>query len=141
MTNLVYAGIGTRATPANVLADMTVMARSLAPTGWHLSSSGGGWSRQHVCEGASAGQRTIWLPWRGHSEHRGTDCRVLSAAAISACMGIAAGLDRCSPAVSARKRLRIPILLDAPEVAVRYPQRGPVPGLYASMRVSAAVAH
>ena len=40
MASLRYAGIGARATPANVLADMTVMAGWLARTGWHLSSGG-----------------------------------------------------------------------------------------------------
>ena len=40
MATLIYAGIGARATPASVLADMTVMAGWLARTGWHLASGG-----------------------------------------------------------------------------------------------------
>ena len=40
MATLTYAGIGARATPGAVLADMTVMAGWLARTGWHLSSGG-----------------------------------------------------------------------------------------------------
>ena len=40
MTTLIYAGIGSRATPGFVLADMTKMAGWLARTGWHLASGG-----------------------------------------------------------------------------------------------------
>ena len=40
MATLRYAGIGARATPAAVLADMTVMAAWLARTGWHLAGGG-----------------------------------------------------------------------------------------------------
>ena len=103
MATLRYAGIGARATPAAVLADMTVMAEWLARTGWHLSSEGADGADSAFAEGAPAGQGTIWVPWRGYNGHRGPDCRVLSAAAMAACIEIAAPLhpawDRCSPAV------------------------------------------
>ena len=103
MATLRYAGIGARATPAAVLADMTVIAGWLARTGWHLSSGGADGADTAFANGAPAGQRTIWLPWRGYNGHRGPDCRVLSAAELSACMEIAAPLhpawERCSPAV------------------------------------------
>ena len=103
MATLTYAGIGARATPASVLADMTVMSGWLARTGWHLSSGGADGADSAFAGGAPSGQRTIWLPWRGYNGHRGPDCRVLSRAALSACMEIAAPLhpawDRCSPAV------------------------------------------
>ncbi len=98
-----YAGIGARATPEAVLADMTVMAGWLARTGWHLSSGGADGADSAFAGGAPAGQRTIWLPWRGYNGHRGPDCRVLSAAEIAACIEIAAPLhpawERCSTAV------------------------------------------
>ncbi len=103
MATLRYAGIGARATPAVVLSDMTVMAAWLARTGWHLSSGGADGADGAFAAGAPAEQRTIWLPWRGYNGHRGPDCRVLSAAAMAACMEIAAPLhpawERCSPAV------------------------------------------
>ena len=103
MATLRYAGIGARATPANVLADMETMARWLARTGWHLSSGGADGADAAFAAGAPAGQRTVWLPWRGYNGHRGPDCRVLSAAELSACIKIAAPLhpawERCSPAV------------------------------------------
>ena len=103
MATLRYAGIGARATPARVLADMTVISGWLARTGWHLSSGGADGADTAFAGGAPAGQRTLWLPWRSYNGHRGPDCRVLSAAEMSACMAIAAGLhpawDRCSPAV------------------------------------------
>ena len=103
MATLTYAGIGARATPATILADMTVMARWLARTGWHLASGGADGADSAFAAGAPAGQRSIWPPWRGYNGHRGPDCLVLSQAALSACMEIAAPLhpawDRCSPAV------------------------------------------
>ena len=103
MATLRYAGIGARATPAAVLADMTVMAGWLARTGWHLSSGGADGADSAFAAGAPAGQRTIWLPWRGYNGHRGPDCRALSAAELAACIEIAASLhpawERCSPAV------------------------------------------
>ena len=103
MATLRYAGIGARATPAAVLTDMETMAGWLARTGWHLSSGGADGADSAFAAGAPAGQRTIWLPWRGYNGHRGPDCRVLSTAAMTACMEIAAPLhpawERCSPAV------------------------------------------
>ena len=103
MATLRYAGIGAPATPADVLADMTVMAGWLARTGWYLASGGADGADSAFAAGAPAGQRTIWLPWRGYNGHRGPDCRVLSSEALSRSLEIAAPLhpawDRCSPAV------------------------------------------
>ncbi len=103
MPTLRYAGIGARATPVAVLADMTVLAGWLARTGWHLSSGGANGADTAFAEGTPAGQRTIWLPWRDCNGNRGTDCRVLSAEAMAECIEIAAPLhpawERCSPAV------------------------------------------
>ena len=103
MATLTYAGIGARATPAAVLADMTVMAGWLARTGWHLSSGGADGADSAFAAGAPAGQRTVWLPWRGYNGHRGPDFRVLSVVPMAASMEIAAPLhpawERCSPAV------------------------------------------
>ena len=103
MATLTYAGIGARATPAGVLADMKTMAGWLARTDWHLSSGGADGADSAFAAGAPVQQRTIWLPWRGYNGHRGPDCRVLSAAAMAACMEVGAPLhpawERCSPAV------------------------------------------
>ncbi|MDE0407445.1 MAG: hypothetical protein OXN81_06250, partial [Alphaproteobacteria bacterium] len=79
------------------------MAGWLARTGWTLSTGGADGADTAFATGAPAGQRTIWLPWRGYNGHGGPDCRVLSAAAMAACIEIAAPLhpawERCSPAV------------------------------------------
>ena len=104
MATLRYAGIGARATPAAVLADMTVMAAWLARTGWHLAGGGADGADSAFAAGAPAGQRTIWLPWQGYNGHRGPDYRVLSASALWACMmeivtPLHPAWDRCSPAV------------------------------------------
>ncbi len=116
MATLRYAGIGARATPAAVLGDMAVMAGWLARTGWHLSSGGADGADSAFAEGAPTDQRAIWLPWRGYNGHRGPDCRVLSAAAMAACMEIAAPLhpawERCSPAVRKLHARNATVLLD-----------------------------
>ncbi len=136
MAALRYAGIGARATPAAVLKDMTVMAGWLARTGWHLSSGGADGADSAFAAGAPAGQRTVWLPWRGYNGHRGPDCRVLSAAAMAACIEIAAPLhpawERCSPAVRklhARNAAVLGLTLDRPvDAVVCWSERGAVTG-------------
>ena len=137
MATLRYAGIGARATPAAVLADMTVMAGWLARTGWTLSTGGADGADTAFAAGAPAGQRTIWLPWRGYNGHREPDCRVLSAAELSACTEIAAPLhpawERCSPAVRKLHARNIAILLgegrDRPvDAVVAWSERGDAVG-------------
>ncbi len=125
MATLRYAGIGARATPAAVLADMETMAGWLARTGWHLSSGGADGADTAFAKGTPAGQRTIWLPWRGYNGLRGPDCRVLSEPALSKCMSVAAPLhpawQRCSPAVRklhARNAAVLGLTLDRPVDAV-----------------------
>ena len=137
MATSIYAGIGARATPAAVLADMTVMAGWLARTGWHLSSGGADGADSAFAAGAPAEQRTIRLPWRGYNGHRGPDCRVLSVAELSACMEIAAPLhpawNRCSPAVRKLHARNVAVLLgetlDRPvDAVVCWSERGAIAG-------------
>ena len=65
MATLTYAGIGARATPAAVLADMAVMAGWLARTGWHLSSGGADGADSAFAAGAPAGHRVAVRHERG----------------------------------------------------------------------------
>ena len=65
MATLTYAGIGARATPASVLADMSVMAGWLAHNCWHLSTGGADGADSAFAKEAPAGQRTVWLPVAG----------------------------------------------------------------------------
>ncbi len=103
MATLIYAGIGARATPPEVLNAMTVMAGWLARQGWHLNSGGAAGADSAFAEGAPAGQRTLYLPWSGYNGCAGPDCRVPSPSDLESCMAIAARLhpawDRCSLAV------------------------------------------
>ena len=78
MTTLIYAGIGSRATPGAVLADMTKMAGWLSRTGWHLASGGADGADSAFAGDAPAGRRTLYLPWHGYNGHGGPDCRTLS---------------------------------------------------------------
>ena len=103
MNPLIYAGIGARATPNAVLADMTTLAAWLSRTGWRLASGGARGADAAFAVGAPAGSRTLYLPWAGYNGHRGPHCRVASAAELAACMTVAERLhpawSRCSPAV------------------------------------------
>ena len=148
MAALVYAGIGARATPASVLTDMETIAAWLARTGWTLSSGGADGADSAFAAGAPVGQRTIWLPWRGYNGHRGPDCRVLSTAAMAACMEMAAGLhpawDRCSPAVRklhSRNAAVLGLTMDLPvDAVVCWSERGAVTG-GTGMAIRIAEAH
>ena len=136
MATLRYAGVGARATPRAVLSHMTVMAGWLARTGWTLSTGGADGADSAFAAGAPAGQRTVWLPWRGYNGLRGQDCRVLSAAELSACIEIAAPLhpawERCSPAVRklhARNAAVLGLMLDRPvDAVVAWSERGEAVG-------------
>ena len=103
MNPLTYAGIGARATPPDILRDMTVMAGWLGRTAWHLSSGGAKGAETAFANGAPEQQRTLYLPWRGYNGHRGQDIHILSHHDLRACMDLAAPLhpawSRCSPAV------------------------------------------
>ena len=105
MTQLVYAGIGSRATPPSVLEVMTTMAAWLARRGWHLHSGGAAGADSAFAAGAPAEQRTVFLPWPGYRGRRGQDRRNLSPERMRTCLAIAAALHpawhRCSP--TARK--------------------------------------
>ena len=102
MTQLVYAGIGSRATPPSVLEDMTRMAAWLARRGWHLHSGSAAGADSAFAAGAPPGTRTLFLPWPGYRGNAGPDCRTLSADRTRRCLAIAADLHpawhRCSPA-------------------------------------------
>ncbi|MDE0230382.1 MAG: hypothetical protein OXJ62_16150 [Spirochaetaceae bacterium] len=99
----IYAGIGARATPEPVLADMTTIAAWLARTGWRLASGGASGADTAFATGAPGAQRTLYLPWAGYNGHAGSDCRVPSQAELADWMAVAERLHpawrRCSPAV------------------------------------------
>ena len=117
MTALTYAGIGARATPSSVLADMAVIAGWLARTGWHLHTGGAHGADTAFAGGAPAGRRTLYLPWRGYNGHAGPDCRVLSPSELDACTDLAArhhpAWDRCSQAVRKLHARNAGVLLGA----------------------------
>ena len=100
---LLYAGIGSRKTPALVLSDITTMSSWLARTGWHLSSGGAHGADAAFAAGAPPSQRTIYLPWDSYNSLSGPDCELPDSAQFDACMAIASRLhpawERCSPRV------------------------------------------
>ena len=102
MTQLIYAGIGSRTTPRTVLEVMTTMAAWLARLGWHLHSGGAAGADSAFSAAAPVHHRTIFLPWPGYRGCASPDCRTLSPDHMRAYLAIAAALHpawhRCSPA-------------------------------------------
>ena len=117
MTQLVYAGIGSRATPRATLETMTVMAAWLARRGWYLHSGGAAGADTAFAAGAPPGRRTLFLPWPGYRGSGGSDCRILAADEMERCLAIARSLHpawhRCSPAARKLHARNAAILLGA----------------------------
>lgn len=101
----VYAGIGARSTPPDVLADMARIAQWLHRTGWRLNTGGADGADRAFADGATEASRTLVLPWRGYNGHGGPDCRTLSADERQPAMSLAERLhpawQKCSRGVRA----------------------------------------
>jgi len=137
MTQLVYAGIGSRATPPPILQTMTTMAMWLARRGWHLHSGGAAGADSAFAAGAPPGTRALFLPWPRYRGNAGPDCLTLSADRTRRCLAIAADLHpawhRCSPAARNLHARNAAILLgedaDTPvHAVVAWTSRGQVSG-------------
>ncbi len=117
MTDLRYAGIGSRETPPNILQQMTVMASWLARRGWHLHSGGAAGADTAFAAGADTACRTLHLPWLCYRDHAGPDCHIPGGAGYHACVEIASNLHpawhRCSPAARKLHARNVSILLGA----------------------------
>ena len=67
---MVYAGIGSRKTPDEVLRTMSALATVLAHEGWTLRSGGADGADAAFAEGVPAehrGRVEIFVPWRGYN--------------------------------------------------------------------------
>ena len=97
---LVYAGIGSRQTPAATLNDMTTMSSWLARNGWHLSSGGADGADTAFANGTPVHQRSIFLPWNDYNKLSGPDCITPNRSQLNACIAVAARLhptwERCT---------------------------------------------
>ena len=112
---LVYAGIGARRTPPEILAVMTRIAQWLHRTGWHLNSGGADGADRAFAEGATAGSRTLFMPWPGYNGHSGPDCRTLTAGERQPALDLAARLhpawQKCSRGARALHARNVGIIL------------------------------
>ena len=68
--SLIYCGVGSRETPAEVLNSMSVVATELATRGWMLRSGHAFGADQAFETGALAvqGDAEIYLPWNGYND-------------------------------------------------------------------------
>lgn len=67
---MIYAGIGSRTTPDNVLAMMVRIASEMAEAGWTLRSGHAGGADTAFESGCSAvnGKKEIFIPWAGFND-------------------------------------------------------------------------
>lgn len=72
MTKL-YAGIGSRETPAQALRWMTAIAVQLAETGWKLRSGNAKGADQAFQRGAPLSRKEVHLPWEGYNNGRSSN--------------------------------------------------------------------
>ena len=75
---VVYAGIGSRKTPPEILEAMTALARDLEQAGWHLHSGGADGADSAFENGTTKAGRTVYLPWKGYNDRTGADCVTLT---------------------------------------------------------------
>jgi len=80
-----YTGIGSRATPPEVLATMETVARRMMRDGWTLRSGGAAGADSAFEKGAGC-MKEIWLPWHRFRNHQSilvpTDAALEMAAAV-----------------------------------------------------------
>ena len=134
---LLWAGIGSRQTPAATLADMTELAGKMADAGWHLASGGADGADTAFAAGTPAEQRTVWLPWPRYNGLSGPDCLVPTPDRLRECFAIAERLhpawDRCSAGARKLHARNVAILLgpnlDRPvDAVVCWTENGAVTG-------------
>lgn len=117
MTQLTYAGIGSRQTPREILQIMTRMAAWLAGEGWHLHSGGAEGADTAFASGVPVEGRTQYLPWRNFRRLSGPDCVVLTSGEMGRCMANAEEMhpawERCKPTVRKLHARNVAILLGA----------------------------
>ena len=85
-----WAGIGSRQTPADVMLQMTTLARQMSTDGCQLSTGGAKGADTAFADGTPADQRTIWLPIPGFEGLRGPDCYILPPDREQECLKLAA---------------------------------------------------
>jgi hypothetical protein len=82
----IYAGIGSRKTPVNVLEIMTQLANKLEDDGWILRSGGADGADTAFERGVKYGNKEIYLPWAHFNGNRsplyGVDQPALEMAAL-----------------------------------------------------------
>ena len=97
---LVYAGIGSRQTPAEMLVAMTELARELERAGWHLHSGGADGADTAFENGTTRAGRTVYLPWKRYNDRSGNECVTLTNSEQSHAQGIVSkyhgAWERCS---------------------------------------------
>ena len=133
----IYAGVGARRAPPASLASMWNMARELAARGWHLRTGGAAGADSAFAQAAPAGQRTVFVPWRGYNRWDAAACRVLSADEIHAMRKAAAphhpAWERCPESVRDLHARNVAVVLGADmgqavDAMVCWTERGRVTG-------------
>jgi hypothetical protein len=94
-SNLTYAGIGSRETPANVLKLMERLAKRLNELGFVLRSGGCNGADLAFERGANSNTSEIYLPWRGYNGSKSKHYYIPNCA-FELAKSIHPAWDRCS---------------------------------------------
>ena len=65
---MIYAGIGSRETPPQVLNRMGRLAMILESRGWHLRTGGANGADAIFAQSVGPSTKTIYLPWNGYND-------------------------------------------------------------------------
>ena len=110
-----YAGIGSRATPADQIDEIIMLSAKLSADGWRLTSGGALGADIAFSGPVSHKQRTVYLPWSGFNGHRGDDCYILEGDEFDLCYKKAAQIHmawhKCSPTAKRLHARNVAIIL------------------------------
>ena len=114
----IYAGIGSRQTPRNILIEMRKLAEQLASAGWALRSGGAYGADSAFAKGCGRNPRTIYLPWNDYNNltpKMDCSCYILQGWRMEHAYDIASCIhpawDRCSQGVRKLHARNVAIIL------------------------------
>ena len=113
----IYAGVGARKTPDQVLRGMRDIATNLAGRGWHLRTGGAKGTDDAFARAVPAERRTVFIPWRGYNGWSQSEGRALTAGELQALRSAAEphhpAWRSCAPSVRDLHARNVAILLGA----------------------------
>ena len=113
----IYAGVGARKTPDQMLRGMRDIATNLAGRGWHLRTGGANGADDAFARAVPAERRTVFIPWRGYNGWSQSEGRALTEGELQALRAAAEphhpAWQSCAPKVRDLHARNVAILMGA----------------------------